>query len=973
MSTGESFQSIWKQRFDVAIYGAGFAGVAAALGWRKRGASVLLIEPSGRLLWEASSALEDEVNPPSDASLCEWQSWLNALRDRSGVSSNCLDTAMAEVFAAEQVNTAGIRVLFYSQAIRVEKKNGRIGSFIMAAKDGLHRLYASLWVDASETGEWCRLTSALTASPRAPSSRLLRLALHSREWSLLEQKLSAIKIGNVPARLRSGVIDTRRSLQWEMNGSQWENEIVDALRTVRQHSTDTPLLISHASARPFPVYGENDLQVHSLPENLILLSPAYQSQAISSLSERFQLGENSSRGDFPLQKISRLPSNLSIPFPRSYDTIACDVLVAGTGTAGAIASLAAAKNGACVHAIDLACLPGGVGTEGGINGYFRGVKGGLQSRIDHASLSLSELWEGYRLHVDRWHPTAKALALLKEFSACDITFHGEALLCGVEKESSERVDAVWVTKGSRLIRIKARAMVDATGDGDLCAQAGASFSYGREGDHRCLAYTQAAFYVRYEGTAPELVTQNFDAGWVDSTNPEDLSQARLVGLAQYGSMDWSALHRPAFLAALPGLRQSRQIVTDYTLTLDDLIDHTAFPDSIGQASSHADTHSVDYEFEEDEAAFYFWTCRQFRHPLVANLPYRIMLPQKLTNVWIACRAAGISPTASYAIRMQRDMQRMGEAAGIAAALSAKLNLSSRSVPLSKIREQLRLSGAYYEKSHAVGATCDEFIEKLASGQPGLHLWHCFRQPSRCDAIVRKLLDSDNRQVSFYAACVLAMWSDSSAEPRLLAAIRDHEEGLPATKSNAGAYGQEIDIPNWLLSVILLRRCGTEKCLASLSELVRQLDLIFNVRTSIAMTVERLFANHRISQEAVREIIDLLLAGPRADSLLELSRSTWRALRGEKQLRLPNGFGVDTRQDHGWQLRLVIMRIYQKLNLPYPASYYDSNDSRGAVRRCFSALNQQSLRSFPIEQDFSRIKKDYSVSLTGKSDPFLDVR
>src|SRR5690606_20331004 len=131
--------------------------------------------------------------------------------------------------------------------------------------------------------------------------------------------------------------------------------------------------------------------------------------------------------------------------------------------------------------------------------------------------------------------------------------------------------------------------------------------------------------------------------------------------------DWDFPSRPYLLAPLLGIRQSRNIVTDVSLGMQDLIRRNRFVDTLGLASAHADSHSVDYEFESDEMFFYLLVCRCFNYPLYTDLPYRMLLPKGLRNVWVACRAAGIDSDAAYCVRMQRDMQRLGEAAGIAAA------------------------------------------------------------------------------------------------------------------------------------------------------------------------------------------------------------------------------------------------------------------------------------------------------------------
>ncbi|WP_232766664.1 FAD-dependent oxidoreductase [Geminisphaera colitermitum] len=603
----------------------------------------------------------------------------------------------------------------------------------------------------------------------------------------------------------------------------------------------------------------------------------------------------------------------------SERTHVCDVLVAGAGTAGALAAIAAAKEGARVCVVDLATFPGGVGTGAAISGYFHGAEGGgLLAETDARVAELNALLEGERGAARRWHHDGKKIALLEFFEREGVEFLGGALVCGVEREGTGRVVAVMVATLHGVERIEARAFIDSTGDGDLCALAGAEFFCGRPGDGRSLAFSQSALVLKGGSGGDEkleVFARNFDAGWVDASDAEDLSQARLLGVAQHWQPEWSAADRPLAVAALPGIRQSRSVVTDYMLTLADLVERRGFEDGVCRVQSIADTHSVDFEFETDEAAFYFWACRLARHPLVTSLPYRVMLPRGLSNVWVACRAAGMDATASYAARMQRDMQRLGEVAGVAAAMAARMGCDSRCVSVVQLREKLGagVTGGEMQGGGMGGEIeVSEAARLLAAGRPGAHLWRIFSRPDCYRGLVEAALQAGDAAVSFYAAAVLAMWGEEAAESRLIEAVEGREVGWAASQENAGAYGQEIDVPFWLLAVVLLRRCGTVRCVEALRRLAdgEEAGRVLNVRTAVALTVERLAGEGAIGAGDAVVIMERLLrrALPDESRWLAPSRSIWRAIRGEPQLRLRNDCGVDTRVDHAWQLGMVAGRI-----------------------------------------------------------------
>ena len=291
--------------------------------------------------------------------------------------------------------------------------------------------------------------------------------------------------------------------------------------------------------------------------------------------------------------------------------------------------------------------------------------------------------------------------------------------------------------------------------------------------------------------------------------------------------------------------------------------------------------------------------------------------------------------------MQRDMQRLGEAAGVAAALAAKNGGTSRSVDIDTLQGLIKSSAIPANGHSSSEASTDLSPEALLSaGNPGIHLWQIYQDQPRYTSAVTELVSSENPQTSFYAATILAMWEDQLAESRFINSIEQREEGIPPSPENTGAFGQEIDIPFWLLAVTFLRRCGSSACLPTLKNLAARPDNILNVRTAIALTVERLTENHRIPSEDAADIAQRLIANPLPNSLLALSRSTWRTLRNEQQIVLRNGHGADVQQDHTWQLDLIVARILKRADRPpHPRGQEFLSDPRATVRQAFARVNE----------------------------------
>jgi hypothetical protein len=964
-SSNQPFTSLFERTFDVVVCGSGFVGFSAARHLAAEGKSVLLLEATGALLWEATRAQENCIagnagSPNSsgansiarfrgcEAANVAWQNWLGDLHQRKGANDSYFDVALAEILVAHELATAErVTTLLTAMPVALtHDSNGLIDSVTVASKSGLQLIYGRQWVDATENGLLAEVCSpGYRAFARSPLHSWRSIIMQCPDTAAWSEKLAATFTSADGFELCLSVRSTELRLKWRAASSPLRHQdVLEKIRRIRSEYPDSDeLIISHISSHDFPVYeSRNESKaLPAVPENLLVWSPVYSSDAIQTIQDRFYWGMQAHQNLSVRPMATLSDTRASIRRKLSPTTeemgVPCDVFVAGTGTAGAIAALAAARIGASVQTVDSAGFPGGVGTGGGITGYFHGVPGGLQEELNELSAEITRLLVKSSSGKS-WHHEAKKLAILTLFDGAGVSFTGESILCDVEKNSKGWVESVLVASDGRLVRYIANSFIDSTGDGDLCSMAGAASSTGRRGDGRTLAYSQPAFRVTNTKIGSVVGTHNYDAGWVDATDPEDLTRARLAGTAQYLRDEWTEPDRPVAIAPLLGVRQSRQIETDVQLTLDDLIQQTQFADCIGATKTCLDTHSVDFEFESDEAFFYYWVCRCFRHPLRSQLPYRMLLPQGLQNVWVACRAAGIAVEAAYGLRMQREMQRIGEAAGVAAAMASRSHQPSREVDIDDLKTALRktkdgsMAADLSEIPAADESIFDDPLATLDEGRPGVHLWQLYQQPEKFAGSVEQRLASIDPHISFYAAAVLALWGNKAAEARLISAVENREDG-PAS-SSVGPFGQSIDIPFWLLSIVLLRCCGTEVCLPVLNEVASQPGNLLNVRTALALTLERL-AERVGAMPLLVESLDRLLEDELPETQLPPSRSLWKMLNHEPQIPMRNTWGVDNTQDHSWQVHLVVARTRHALGIQLqPQASGFLRDSRAFVRNAF---------------------------------------
>jgi hypothetical protein len=207
----------------------------------------------------------------------------------------------------------------------------------------------------------------------------------------------------------------------------------------------------------------------------------------------------------------------------------------------------------------------------------------------------------------------------------------------------------------------------------------------------------------------------FNAGhlWhVDNTNPETVSEALVRGrkmAAQFRDA-LAEFHPTAFAnsflvqtGSLLGIRETRRIVGDYVLTLDDYIARRSFDDEICRNSYFIDVHWAADEIAKDKSAFETWdkSCLRYDKGESHGIPYRCLTPKGLSNVLVAGRSISCEQIVQGSVRVMPVCLAMGEAAGAAAAQAIGATqaigterIDVHAVDTAKLRRRLRDAGAY---------------------------------------------------------------------------------------------------------------------------------------------------------------------------------------------------------------------------------------------------------------------------------------
>lgn len=178
---------------------------------------------------------------------------------------------------------------------------------------------------------------------------------------------------------------------------------------------------------------------------------------------------------------------------------------------------------------------------------------------------------------------------------------------------------------------------------------------------------------------------------VDSTNPTSYTDGEITARMQNDEIErYLRNFIPGFehawkdkVAAFMGIRESRVIKGKYVLTADDILSCRKFEDAVGVASYPVDIH---HSHGDD--------CTMMWCPDCYDLPYRMLVPEKVENLLVAGRCASMTHEAMASARVMSTCMVMGEAAGRAAKIAVEEGVPVSKVNVEAVREDLRENGAY---------------------------------------------------------------------------------------------------------------------------------------------------------------------------------------------------------------------------------------------------------------------------------------
>lgn len=135
------------------------------------------------------------------------------------------------------------------------------------------------------------------------------------------------------------------------------------------------------------------------------------------------------------------------------------------------------------------------------------------------------------------------------------------------------------------------------------------------------------------------------------------------------------------------MRETRRLIGDYVLTVEDVVSGKAFDDAIGFSSygwDLPDPKKPSHQPLHEQGV---------RKPPMTPIPYRIMVARPITNLVCPGRAVSVERHVLGPLRVMAPCMALGEAAGVAAAQVVDRNVPFREVDAIRLRDELRSRGA----------------------------------------------------------------------------------------------------------------------------------------------------------------------------------------------------------------------------------------------------------------------------------------
>jgi hypothetical protein len=404
-----------------------------------------------------------------------------------------------------------------------------------------------------------------------------------------------------------------------------------------------------------------------------------------------------------------------------------DVIVVGGGPGGLGAAVMSARAGARTLLIERYGFLGGMAVSGEVHPF-------MSNHVNNQPLDgpiytewiekMRAYWprEGKDRHISKDAAMLAAEDLCLE-AGVELLYHHQLADVLV---SGDEIAALVLFSKSGFTAAHAKAYVDCTGDADLAARAGCAFEIGGPSGHcqpmtLCFKlsgvdrsrmpnrketsrlYDEARSRGEIECSRENVLSFDWLADDVvhfnttriihrDGTKGTDLSEAEQEGRKQMRQfLRFFRDHVPGYeqaqihsIAGHVGVRETRRVKGRAYLTRDDFVEGRKFRDAIARVRYPIDIHNPDGTGTEitslPDGEWY-------------EIPYGCIVPQDMENLLVGGRPISVDHAVHSSMRVMPPACTVGQAAGLAAALSAERATAPGELDGVEIREQLTQRGA----------------------------------------------------------------------------------------------------------------------------------------------------------------------------------------------------------------------------------------------------------------------------------------
>ncbi len=412
-----------------------------------------------------------------------------------------------------------------------------------------------------------------------------------------------------------------------------------------------------------------------------------------------------------------------------------ELIVVGGGFAGVAAAISAARRGVDVLLIEkYNCLGGAAVSQLVLPfmPYWTQMPVTLERKFLCGSLFL-EIFDEMNNITDPEGKSGFNKLLYFDEEILKLVLNRMAIQSGVKLLFNTTVTQVATENGviksikalgkSKVLELEADTFIDATGDGELSMLAGCTYTLGREKDSLCQPMTlcfrmsgvdrdkynknqkrinELYKELREKGVIKNprenvLVFHNYNDGVLhfnttrvvkrNPTDPFDVTEAEIEAREQVFEMlnflksNFEGFENARILstALQIGIRESRKIEGEYTLTVDDLTHLARFDDAIAVSNYSIDIHSPDgtgtYQWYFGDGEWY-------------EIPYRCLIPKGMNNLLVAGRCISSTHEAQASFRVMPYCSEIGQAAGVAVAVAKKNATTVRDVDIKEVQKIL---------------------------------------------------------------------------------------------------------------------------------------------------------------------------------------------------------------------------------------------------------------------------------------------